>query len=153
VAICRRTPLTSVGSPSCQRVDLRHSYLTMLGKTADLRTVQELAGHSTPVLTARYMLKSSEDLADAVRNLPVLVGEVNAERGESGVVTGVISGHSLALSGTLTGIDDSGLIVTEMPEKEATGARKHRPASSRIEWAVPGLNRRPADLQTSGAIS
>ena len=34
---------------------LRHTYLTMLGRHGvDLRTVQELAGHSTPLLTARY---------------------------------------------------------------------------------------------------
>jgi integrase/recombinase XerC len=34
---------------------LRHSYLTLGGRAGiDLRTLQELAGHSTPVLTARY---------------------------------------------------------------------------------------------------
>jgi hypothetical protein len=34
---------------------LRHSYITALGRGGvDLRTAQELAGHSTPVLTARY---------------------------------------------------------------------------------------------------
>jgi transposase-like protein len=33
---------------------LRHSYLTALGRGGvDLRTAQELAGHSTPTLTAR----------------------------------------------------------------------------------------------------
>ncbi|QEL18837.1 tyrosine-type recombinase/integrase [Limnoglobus roseus] len=35
---------------------LRHSFLTIGGRSGiDLRTLQELAGHSTPVLTARYM--------------------------------------------------------------------------------------------------
>ncbi len=52
---------------------LRHSYLTMLGKTADLRTVQELAGHSRPEITARYVHKRHDDLADAVGKLPSLV--------------------------------------------------------------------------------
>src|SRR5262249_33611211 len=34
---------------------LRHSYLTLGGRAGiDLRTLQELAGHSTPTLTARY---------------------------------------------------------------------------------------------------
>ncbi len=52
---------------------LRHSYLTMLGKTADLRTVQELAGHSRPEVTARYVHKRHDDLAGAVGKLPALV--------------------------------------------------------------------------------
>src|SRR5205085_2728961 len=52
---------------------LRHSYLTMLGKTADLRTVQELAGHSRPEITARYVHKRHDDLAEAVGKLPALV--------------------------------------------------------------------------------
>ena len=42
---------------------LRHTFLTMPGRNGvDLRTVQELAGHSTPVLTARYSHRSLQDL-------------------------------------------------------------------------------------------
>ena len=52
---------------------LRHSYLTLGGRAGiDLRTLQELAGHSTPTLTARYSHRRLYDLAGAVRrpNLP-----------------------------------------------------------------------------------
>src|SRR5438046_8454826 len=53
---------------------LRHSYLTLLGRGGvDLRTAQELAGHSTPMLTARYSHRRLYDLAGAVNKLPNLV--------------------------------------------------------------------------------
>lgn len=54
---------------------LRHSYLTLLGRSGvDLRTAQVLAGHSTPVLTARYTHRRLDDLAGAVARLPMLTG-------------------------------------------------------------------------------
>jgi hypothetical protein len=50
---------------------LRHSYITALGRNGvDLRTAQELAGHSSPVLTARYMHVRLHDLAGSVKKLP-----------------------------------------------------------------------------------
>src|SRR5437588_865899 len=50
---------------------LRHSYITLCGRAGiDLRTLQELAGHSTPVLTARYSHRHLDDLAGAVGRLP-----------------------------------------------------------------------------------
>jgi integrase len=53
---------------------LRHSYLTLGGLAGiDLRTLQELAGHSTPVLTARYSHRNLDDLAGAVARLPSLL--------------------------------------------------------------------------------
>jgi excisionase family DNA binding protein len=53
---------------------LRHSYLTLGGRAGiDLRTLQELAGHSTPVLTARYSHRRLYDLAGAVEKLPRLL--------------------------------------------------------------------------------
>lgn len=52
---------------------LRHTYLTLLGRHGvDLRTAQELAGHSRPELTARYSHRL-DDLAGAVGKLPALV--------------------------------------------------------------------------------
>jgi excisionase family DNA binding protein len=53
---------------------LRHSYLTLGGRAGiDLRTLQELAGHSTPTLTARYSHRRLHDLAGAVEKLPRLL--------------------------------------------------------------------------------
>ena len=50
---------------------LRHTYLTLGGRAGiDLRTLQELAGHSTPTLTARYSHRRLYDLAGAVGKLP-----------------------------------------------------------------------------------
>ena len=60
-----------VGAVDCCHASLRHSYLTMLGKGGvDPRTAQELAGHSSPVLTARYSHRRLYDLAGAVEKLP-----------------------------------------------------------------------------------
>src|SRR4029450_585212 len=50
---------------------LRHTYLTLGGRAGiDLRTLQELAGHSTPMLTARYSHRRLYDLAGAIEKLP-----------------------------------------------------------------------------------
>ena len=52
---------------------LRHSFLTLGGRVGiDLRTLQELAGHSSPTLTARYSHRRLYDLAGAVEKLPPL---------------------------------------------------------------------------------
>jgi integrase len=46
---------------------LRHTYITALGCAGlELRTAQELAGHSSPILTARYSHHRLHDLAGAV---------------------------------------------------------------------------------------
>jgi hypothetical protein len=53
---------------------LRHSYLTLGGRSGiDLRTLQELAGHSKPELTARYSHRRLYDLQGAVGKFPGLV--------------------------------------------------------------------------------
>jgi integrase len=50
---------------------LRHTYLTLGGRAGiDLRTLQELAGHSKPELTTRYSHRRVYDLATAVEKLP-----------------------------------------------------------------------------------
>jgi excisionase family DNA binding protein len=48
---------------------LRHTFITLL-RNVDLRTTQKLAGHSSPMQTARYSHRNLEDLAKAVQNLP-----------------------------------------------------------------------------------
>ncbi len=97
---------------------LRHTYLTMLGRNGvDLRTAQELAGHSTPLLTARYSHRRLYDLAGAVGMLPNLVppiltpavaemplcmtGTDGASGAVQGAVTGGISMHRTAPKCTL----------------------------------------------------
>ncbi len=53
---------------------LRHTYLTLGGKAGiDLRTLQALAGHSTPELTARYSHRRLVDLAGAVEKMPSIL--------------------------------------------------------------------------------
>jgi integrase len=48
---------------------LRHTYLSLGGRAGiDLRTLQELAAHSTPTLTARYCHRRLYDLARAVES-------------------------------------------------------------------------------------
>src|SRR5262249_27676935 len=61
---------------------LRHTYLTLGGRAGiDLRTLQELAGHSNPNLTARYSHRRLHDLAGAVEKLPNILptGDGTAE--------------------------------------------------------------------------
>jgi integrase len=64
---------------------LRHSYLTLGGRAGiDLRTLQELAGHSTPTLTARYSHRRLYDLAGAVEKMPSLLpAEGSTEAGKA----------------------------------------------------------------------
>src|SRR5262247_75092 len=60
---------------------LRHSYLTLLGRGGvDLRTAQELAGHSTPVLTMRHSHRRLHDLAGAVEKLPMFLPDATPGR-------------------------------------------------------------------------
>jgi len=96
---------------------LRHTYLTLGGRAGiDLRTLQELAGHSTPALTARYSHRRLYDLAGAIEKLPSFLptsgegtteaaqlaatGTDGADSGCSLVAHGVSNqGHSLATAG------------------------------------------------------
>jgi hypothetical protein len=53
---------------------LRHTCLALGGRAGiDLRTLQELAGHSDPKLTARYSHRRLHDLAGAFEKLPSLL--------------------------------------------------------------------------------
>jgi len=131
---------------------LRHTYLTMLGRNGvDLRTAQELAGHSTPTLTARYMHVRLRDTAGAVDKLPNLVPTIapipNAMElplrmtgtdtvsgavpgAVPGAVTGDIGLHRTALKYTLGIFGGTSGNATESLEMKQTGAFQHRSASS-----------------------
>jgi integrase len=67
----------------------RHTYLTLGGRAGiDLRTLQELAGHSTPTLTARYSHRRLYDLQGAVEKLPRMFPEGAAPGAERLRATG-----------------------------------------------------------------
>jgi excisionase family DNA binding protein len=146
---------------------LRHTYLTMLGRNGvDLRTAQELAGHSTPLLTARYSHRRLYDLAGAVEKLPNLVPESSTNREHDaaevplrltgtegmksdnpirlgvvpgvvpGVVTGGIEGHQSARMYTFGIVGGTSDDSPQVLEMQGAGASLHRPASNCIE--LPG---------------
>jgi integrase len=127
---------------------LRHSYLTLGGRSGiDLRTLQELAGHSKPELTARYSHRRLYDLAGAVGMLPNLVPpaagpdagaaqiplRLTGTEGGAGVPPGVPTGyaepHQSASSGNLR-IVGAGATGSAQPlEMQGAGASQHRPAA------------------------
>jgi integrase len=123
---------------------LRHSYLTLGGRSGiDLRTLQELAGHSKPELTARYSHRRLYDLAGAVEKLPNLVPaapnaaeiplrQTGTDPGAGvvpGVVTGCAEGHQSAPNRTFGIIRAEQAEVSQILEKMRAGASQHRPAS------------------------
>lgn len=155
---------------------LRHSFLTMGGRSGiDLRTLQELAGHSTPTLTARYMHVRLRDAAGAVDKMPNLVptgpearetelpllltgtGGPNciASGAVPGAVPGAVEGgiglHQSAPKYTFGIFGGSADGSRNTLEKQGAGASQHRPASTCTKWAVPGLNRGPSDFQSPGS--
>jgi integrase len=69
------------GPLHCDFHALRHTYLTLGGRAGiDLRTLQDLAGHSTSKLTERYTHIRLHDLAGAVEKLPpILPNEATSE--------------------------------------------------------------------------
>jgi excisionase family DNA binding protein len=124
---------------------LRHSYLTLGGRSGiDLRTLQELAGHSKPELTARYSHRRLYDLAGAVEKLPNLVPTTAPEVVEvplrltgteagagvpPGVPTGYAGRHQSASSGNLRIIAGSPDGLRQPLEMTGAGTSRHRPAS------------------------
>ena len=63
-------PLT-VDDESALSHSLRHTYTTLLARSAPVKVTQELARHSTPVLTiGRYSHASLQEKAEAVARLP-----------------------------------------------------------------------------------
>jgi hypothetical protein len=132
---------------------LRHSYLTLGGRSGiDLRTLQELAGHSKPELTARYSHRRLYDLTGAVGKLPNLVPSDRPDATVSelplrmtgtdvapisgavlgavpGAVTGGAGPHFAASIGTLKLFAAEGSLSPQALETTRAGASQHRPAS------------------------
>jgi excisionase family DNA binding protein len=143
---------------------LRHTYLTMLGRVGvDLRTAQELAGHSTPLLTARYSHRRLYDLAGAVGKLPALVPTPGPDAGRAevplrrtgtegpngaapgavpdavpGAVTGGIGPRRTAPMYTFGIVGGASGRSAQPLEKTGAGASRRRPASNRLQ--LPGLD-------------
>ena len=133
---------------------LRHTYLTLGGRSGiDLRTLQELAGHSKPELTARYSHRRLYDLAGAVDKLPNLVppnpnanaseipfrltgteGAKSVVPGVVGVVPGVVTGgirlHQSAPMYTAGAFRRDEGDAAETLENKRPGAVMHRAASN-----------------------
>jgi integrase len=125
---------------------LRHSFLTLGGRAGiDLRTLQELAGHSDPGLTARYSHRRLYDLAGAVDKLPNLVptagsnggggtlpvrltGTDGAKSAVPDAVTGCAGRHQSASSGNLRVVGVVEGVAPETLEMEGAGADLRRPA-------------------------
>ena len=73
---------------------LRHSFVSLMGNAgAPLALVQSIVGHANPMMTAHYFHARTDALANAVGNLPALMGEaidtdsaeIDAEPSESPV--------------------------------------------------------------------
>jgi len=132
---------------------LRHSFLTLGGRAGiDLRTLQALAGHSKPELTARYSHRRLHDLTGAVGKLPDLVPSqptpaVNLQPFKmtgtdaqnavvpavvNAVVTGGIPVHFNAPTFTSEQKNKTPIGLTQPLEIKGAGAFLHRPASNHI---------------------
>ncbi len=140
-------PYTVDGPEGLEYADfhsLRHSFLTLGGRSGiDLRTLQELARHSDPILTARYSHRRLYDLAGAVDKLPNLVpdspgmvsipirltGTEGAKSAVPDAVTGCAEGPQSASSCNLRDVEAGGSENSQPLEKTGAGADLHRPAS------------------------
>src|SRR5262249_22835322 len=89
---------------------LRHTYLTLGGRAGiDLRTLQELAGHSSPQLTARYSHRRLYDLAGAVEKLPRFLPDQQSVAAEALRATGTDgSGSPPVCTGFAQTVDTKG---------------------------------------------
>jgi len=149
---------------------LRHTYLTLGARAGiDLRTLQELAGHSTPTLTARYAHCRLHDQAGAVEQMPSILPKSPATEALALRATGTDRRNASALVDgpytILTPKPDSGcvsLTLIENSKEEAhrtrasaspDGLRDLRAAESDCEGlreeAPPGFEPGIADLQSA----
>jgi integrase/recombinase XerC len=135
---------------------LRHSYLTLLGRGGvDLRTAQELAGHSTPTLTARYSHRRLYDLAGAVEKLPSLLPtggkESEAARlratgtdGASGCSvlarTAGSQRHQQVTTGIVKGVNNEGAAFPQPLAASSNGTSSHRQSSVKAVGLEPTTN-------------
>ena len=114
---------------------LRHSFLTLGGRSGiDLRTLQELAGHSKPELTARYSHRRLYDLTGAVAKLPNLVPTDAPET----------SAQPLRMTGTDGAKPDNAIRLGVPPGVPTCRAGLHQSASSD---EIPGVRANRGEVQ------
>ncbi len=136
---------------------LRHSYLTMGGESGiDLRTLQVLAGHSTPVLTTRYDHRERNVLAAAVDKLPNFLPTQPGTDGSSACTrlarTADVSGQGLSVPVSEPG---AGVVTREMtqpPENQGVGHHLAVPVSISHQRGRRDSNPQPPDRQ-SGTLT
>jgi Phage integrase family len=141
---------------------LRHSYLTLLGRgVVDLRTAQELAGHSTPVLTARYSHRGLNDLAVAVGRLPSLMPAAGTDGsslddGEPACTqlarTAALPGQLEAHAVTTQGEEGEGLETKQPPGSQGVEHHQSLAVSSGHQRGRRDSNPQPPDRQ-SGTLT
>jgi len=118
---------------------LRHTFLTSLGRAGvELRTAQLLAGHSSPVLTARYSHRSLADLTDAVRKLPSLTGDTAGFIRTISVPELFVGGHSEASSDNIQTINPPSGVLPEVLAGKGFDTTGHSESGSGVE--LPGLD-------------
>lgn len=128
---------------------LRHTFLTLGGRAEiDLRTLQELAGHSKPELTARYSHRRLHDLAGAVGKLPSFLAEPEPKVCRQFAGTECRSGQSGSLPGNETGADGGG----GETKKPLTGQGFRTISGEIIQRGRRDSNPQPPDRQ-SGALT
>jgi integrase/recombinase XerC len=117
---------------------LRHSYLSLGGRAGiDLRTLQELAGHSTSALTERYTHVRLHDLAGAVEKLPSLLPQDGSE------------GEALRATGTDTSGPVDGPVCTGFVQTIDSGSGPVIPAEAQ-RGGGGGSETGPNPLQSQG---
>ena len=114
---------------------LRHSYLTLGGESGvDLRTLQVLAGHSTPVLTTRYDHRELAILAAAVEKLPNFLPPQPGAGDPSACTrlarTGDVSGQFLSVPVSEAGAVGTTPEITQPPVSQGVGHHLAVPVSA-----------------------
>ena len=115
---------------------LRHSFITNLGRTGThFKTAQDLARHSTPMLTARYTHGFKEDEVAAVNALPDLVSIQPQEARATGT-DGRGGQENSALYSASEGADrlrkvQSGAVSSE-PQRQASEDQRPRKTLARL---------------------
>ena len=144
---------------------LRHSFLTLGGRSGiDLRTLQELAGHSKPELTARYSHRRLHDLAGAVEKLPNILAANSPESkgtndaGANPVCTQFAqtpckSGQRLSSQDSERGVGDSGVQMNEPQEIPGFRQSETPSVSISLKRGRRDSNPQPPDRQSTGLFS